>query len=668
MFKRILIANRGEIACRIIRSASAMGVETVAVYSDADKHALHVKQATVAVHIGESAATASYLDGQKIIQTALDTHAEAIHPGYGFLSENPEFVAAVQAAGLVFIGPSSDAIRAMGLKDAAKQRISEAGVPVVPGYHGSNQDPSFLKQEADKMGYPLLIKARAGGGGKGMRLVSAPTEFQESLDSAVRESIASFGDGAVLLEKFIESPRHIEVQVFGDSHGQVVHLFERDCSLQRRHQKVIEEAPAPGMSDEVRSAMTEAAIKAAKAINYTNAGTIEFIVDGKGPPRVDGFWFMEMNTRLQVEHPVTESILGIDLVEWQLKVAAGEPLPLQQSDLTLQGHSLEARLYAEDPAAGFLPVAGKLHKLNFAQHCRVDTGVEEGDTITPFYDPMIAKIIVHGRTREDAIKKLNDALQNTHVVGTETNVSFLAALNQHSTFVNAQMTTGLIDEQLDALLPDSEPQVHERLLGCLALLKWPENSAQRAFRLFGSASKRVTLNLNNVAQTHRLVFESDKSVHFHTDEHSDEPDLTITLDEITSNQIRYQENGQSFVAHAFVWHSMQSGDAYAWIKQGQLTRTFISANALASESQSAGDTNRVLAPMTGVIRVVHAKSGASVSEGDPLVVLEAMKMETTLTAPRDGVIEAIQCAPEDSVSDGDVLIQLVVDDEDASSQ
>ena len=334
MFKRILIANRGEIACRIIRSAHALGVETVAVYSDADEQALHVKQATVAVRIGESAATASYLVSKNIIQAALDTGAEAIHPGYGFLSENPDFVESVKSAGLVFIGPNSDAIRAMGLKDAAKQRISDAGVPVVPGYHGPNQNAEFLKQQADEIGYPLLIKARAGGGGKGMRLVSVPGEFSASLDSAVRESVASFGDGAVLLEKFIESPRHIEVQVFGDSHGQVVHMFERDCSLQRRHQKVIEEAPAPGMSSEVRAAMTEAAIKAAQAINYTSAGTIEFIVDGNGPLRIDGFWFMEMNTRLQVEHPVTESILGIDLVEWQLKVAAGEPLPLKQSEIT----------------------------------------------------------------------------------------------------------------------------------------------------------------------------------------------------------------------------------------------------------------------------------------------------------------------------------------------
>lgn len=664
MFKRILIANRGEIACRIIRSAHALGVETVAVFSDADEQALHVKQASVAVRIGESAATASYLRADKIIQAAVDTGAEAIHPGYGFLSENPDFVESVNAAGLVFIGPSSDAIRAMGLKDAAKQRISDAGVPVVPGYHGANQDTDFLQEQANGIGYPLLIKARAGGGGKGMRLVHAADEFNTALDSAVRESVAAFGDGAVLLEKYIQSPRHIEVQVFGDSHGQVVHLFERDCSLQRRHQKVIEEAPAPGMSDEVRTAMTQAAIKAARAINYTSAGTIEFIVDGNGPLRTDGFWFMEMNTRLQVEHPVTESILGIDLVEWQLRVATGQRLPLSQSELHIKGHSLEARLYAEDPSSGFLPVSGKLRKLTFASNCRVDTGVEQGDTITPFYDPMIAKIIVHGANRIDAINALSQALDNTHVAGTQTNASFLAALTQHKTFVDAQMTTGLIDEHLDALLPRGEPSHIERMLACLALLQWPESEAQRGFRLFGAASKRITLNSDDAMSTHRLEFLNDNRVDFYVNEHTDQPDASIILDEITPNNIRYRHNGQPFTATTFVWNAELTGDSHAWVKLGELTGSFESPNPLASSAQSAGEANRVLAPMTGVIRVVHAKEGDAVLEGDPLVVLEAMKMETTLSAPRDGVIDAIQCAPNDSVSDGDVLIQLVLKDED----
>ncbi len=671
MFKRILIANRGEIACRIIRSAHAMGVETVAVYSDADKQALHVKKASAAIHIGDAAAAASYLDGQKIIQAALDSGAQAIHPGYGFLSENPDFVDAVNAAGLVFIGPSADAIRAMGLKDAAKQRISEAGVPVVPGYHGSNQAPDFLKQEADNIGYPLLIKARAGGGGKGMRLVSSPAEFNDALDSAVRESIASFGDGSILLEKFIESPRHIEVQVFGDSSGQVVHLFERDCSLQRRHQKVIEEAPAPGMSDAVRKAMTDAAITAAKAINYTSAGTVEFIVDGAGPLRPDGFWFMEMNTRLQVEHPVTESILGIDLVEWQLLVAAGSPLPKQQSDLRIQGHSLEARLYAEDPSNGFLPVSGKLHRLVFDERCRVDAGVEESDNITPFYDPMIAKIIVHGSNRTDAISAMADALDNTCVAGTQTNLSFLTSLIQQEQFLNASMTTGLIDDCLPELLASKEPEPIDHLLACLALIQWPTEVTQSGFlsgfRLFGAATKRVTLNFQGEEHHHKLVLGPQKSIQFYKDEsqfvNGDAPEVSIDLEEITPNFIRFHENGRRVVVDAFVWQSEPFGDSCVYIKRAGLAHNFTSANALTTQEQGSGDANTVKAPMTGVIRVVSTKPGQQVAEGDALVVLEAMKMETTLTAARDGVVEAVYCAPNDSVNDGDVLIQLAVESE-----
>ncbi len=395
MFDKILIANRGEIAIRVARTARAMGVRTVAVYSDADAAAAHVASCDEAVHIGGSAPADSYLRGDRIIQAALDTGAQAIHPGYGFLSENPGFVDAVVAAGLVFIGPSAYAIRAMGLKDAAKVLMEKAGVPVVPGYHGANQDPAHLAAAADAIGYPVLIKAVAGGGGKGMRLVEVPARFAEALESARSEAQGAFGNPDVLVEKYIEKPRHIEVQVFGDGTS-AVHLFERDCSLQRRHQKVVEEAPAPGMTDAVRAAMGRAAVRAAEAIGYSGAGTIEFIVDGSRGLRTDGFWFMEMNTRLQVEHPVTEAITGIDLVEWQLRVAAGETLPAQQADLTISGHAFEARLYAEDVPAGFLPATGTLAHLGFPDGCRADSGVRTGDAISPFYDPMIAKIITHG--------------------------------------------------------------------------------------------------------------------------------------------------------------------------------------------------------------------------------------------------------------------------------
>ena len=428
MFSRILIANRGEIACRVIRTAQKMGIGTVAVYSDADADALHVAMADEAVHIGGSSVSESYLRADRIIQAAIDTGAEAIHPGYGFLSENPGFVDAVVKAGLVFIGPSADSIRAMGLKDAAKRLMEKAGVPVVPGYHGEAQELVVLASKAREIGYPVLIKARAGGGGKGMRKVDSPDDFAEALGSARREAKSAFGDDRVLVEKYVSKPRHIEVQVFGDNHGNAVHLYERDCSLQRRHQKVIEEAPAPDITPEMRAAMTDAAVKAAKAIHYSGAGTIEFIVDASQGLRPDGFWFMEMNTRLQVEHPVTEMITGLDLVEWQLRVAAGDPLPLTQAQIPLNGHAVEARLYAEDPAKGFLPAIGTLHHLAFPAAVRegtvrIETGVRPGDTISPYYDPMIAKIVVHAKDRATALQAMEDALLNTEIAGTVTNAA-----------------------------------------------------------------------------------------------------------------------------------------------------------------------------------------------------------------------------------------------------
>ncbi|GAB1363889.1 acetyl/propionyl/methylcrotonyl-CoA carboxylase subunit alpha [Rhodobacter sp.] len=461
MFRKILIANRGEIAARIITTARRMGIATVAVHSQADIGARHVQMADEAVHIGPATVADSYLRGDRIIAAALATGAEAIHPGYGFLSENPGFADAVAAAGLIFIGPPASAIRAMGLKDAAKALMEKAGVPVVPGYHGDNRDPAFLAGRAAAIGYPVLIKARAGGGGKGMRRVDDPADFPEALGSAMREAEAAFGDPACLIEKYIARPRHIEMQVFADGHGNAVHLFERDCSLQRRHQKVIEEAPAPGMTEALRAAMGAAATGAAKAIGYSGAGTVEFIVDGSGPLREGGFWFMEMNTRLQVEHPVTEAVTGLDLVEWQLRVAAGERLGFTQGDLRLNGHAVEARLYAEDVPGGFLPATGRLEVLRFPPasafspgSLRIDSGVQEGDEISPFYDPMIAKVIAHAPTREAALSRLQGALAATQVLGTVTNLDFLGALTAHQGFRAGEVDTGLIARDLDRLLDE----------------------------------------------------------------------------------------------------------------------------------------------------------------------------------------------------------------------
>ena len=469
----LLVANRGEIACRIIRTARRLGIRTVAVFSDADAHALHVEMADEAVRIGPPPVAESYLDASRILEAARRSGADAIHPGYGFLSENPDFVEAVEAAGLTFVGPSASAIRAMGLKDAAKRLMQEAGVPVVPGYHGDSQDPEVLAAEAERIGFPVLIKARAGGGGKGMRAVERAADFAEALAAARREGEAAFGDPHCLIEKLIGTPRHIEIQVFGDGHGNAVHLFERDCSLQRRHQKVIEEAPAPGMTEEMRAAMGAAAVAAAKAIGYAGAGTIEFIVDASDGLRPDRFWFMEMNTRLQVEHPVTEAITGLDLVELQLRVAAGDPLPFTQEDLVIDGHAVEARIYAEDPARGFLPATGRLTTLQMPRESagvRIDTGVREGDRITPHYDPMIAKLIVHGADRNAALRRLKAALAETRIAGCVTNVAFLERLAGHADFAAGTVDTGLIGRHIDDLTRPPQRRPEARAIAALAAL------------------------------------------------------------------------------------------------------------------------------------------------------------------------------------------------------
>ena len=650
MFSKILIANRGEIACRVIRTARTMGVKTVAVYSDADRSALHVELADEAVHIGASEVSQSYLVAERIIKAALQTGAQAIHPGYGFLSENPEFVEAVEQAGLTFIGPSAKAIRAMGLKDAAKALMAEAGVPVVPGYHEANQNPDILKGEADKIGYPVLIKARAGGGGKGMRLVERSEDFDEALASAAREGQNAFGDPAVLIEKYITSPRHIEVQIFGDTQGNVVHLHERDCSLQRRHQKVIEEAPAPGMTAQVRAAMTKAAITAAKAIDYVGAGTIEFIVDGSRDLRLDGFWFMEMNTRLQVEHPVTEEITGTDLVEWQLRIAAGEPLPLAQDDIPLMGHAFEARLYAEDVAKGFLPATGTLDHISFG-HGRVETGVRSGDAISPFYDPMIAKVITHANTRPEALTALQKALGDVHVVGPATNAAFLSALARDAGFAKGDVDTGLIARDLTALTTQKRPDDLTLALGALLLSGINTDDLYVGWRLWGRAEHALYVE-HDGSDIDVTISPAPNAVRVVTGE------TTVDLTEILQDRelLTATHVGIRITAKIHVFHRL--GGRTASVHLYDQRHVFSTADPLCVTSGVVGSGEIIAAPMAGVVRSVTAAPGQTVVQGDPLLVLEAMKMEHTLKAPRDGEIADVLCTLGDQVSDGQVLARL----------
>ncbi|MDX1781202.1 MAG: acetyl/propionyl/methylcrotonyl-CoA carboxylase subunit alpha [Thalassovita sp.] len=644
MFDKILIANRGEIACRVARTARSMGVGVVAVYSDADASAAHVAVADEAVHIGGSAPAESYLLGDRIIEAALATGAQAIHPGYGFLSENPDFVDAVEAAGLTFIGPSADAIRKMGLKDAAKVLMEEAGVPVVPGYHGANQDPEHLSGAADTIGYPVLIKAVAGGGGKGMRLVEDPKQFMEALESARGEARTAFGNPDVLIEKYIQQPRHIEGQVFGD--GQTaVHLFERDCSLQRRHQKVIEEAPAPGMTEDMRAAMGRAAVRAAEAINYKGAGTIEFIVDGSRGLRPDGFWFMEMNTRLQVEHPVTEAVTGIDLVEWQLRVAAGEPLPMRQQDLTLTGHSFEARLYAEDVPKGFLPATGTLAHLSFPPAARADSGVRTGDAISPFYDPMIAKVITHGPTRAIALQRMKSALDGCYVAGTVTNLRFLSALCDHPGFAAGEVDTGLIGRNLDSLVSDPAPTDRHRALSALAALDLLGGDDDTGFTLWEPLAHHVALDFAGDR------FDADIRS-FGRDHHS----VTIgaAVVEAKRNGGRWSLDGVPAP------EVVVSGDLITVFAEAGFGFTRIDPLDVAASAGAAG--NVIEAPMPGLVKAVFAAPGQTVQEGDRLAVLEAMKMEHALLAARDGVVAEVLAEPGAQVEAGAALILLEEDE------
>ncbi|MGB7319433.1 MAG: acetyl/propionyl/methylcrotonyl-CoA carboxylase subunit alpha [Planktotalea sp.] len=648
MFDCILIANRGEIACRIIQTARAMGLRCIAVYSDADAQARHVEMADDAVHIGGSAPADSYLKGDVIIQAARDMGAQAIHPGYGFLSENPDFVEAVEAAGLTFIGPSASAIRAMGLKDAAKALMEKAGVPIVPGYHGADQDDDLLAEEAAKIGYPVLIKAVAGGGGKGMRLVEEPSAFAEALKSARSEAKAAFGNSDVLVEKFVTKPRHIEVQVFGDG-TKAVHLFERDCSLQRRHQKVIEEAPAPGMTDEVRQAMGDAAVRAAEAIGYAGAGTIEFIVDGSNGLRADGFWFMEMNTRLQVEHPVTEAITGVDLVEWQLRVAAGEALPLAQADIPLNGHAFEARLYAEDAQNAFLPATGRLAHLRFPADVRADTGVRTGDEISPFYDPMIAKITVYGATREIALSKLRKALADTEVAGTVTNLGFLHALASHEGFARGEVDTGLIARE-QAALTQSAPFTSQVLASaalCGADLD-RENSAQ-GFSLWQPLARRIDLQSGGEDFPCTLRFDSATRVQIET------PLGSVCA---TRGPARWTLDGRAPKA------ALKAGNSVYIF--GPNSARFDLPDALDRTGSNGGDLDVVLAPMPGLVKSVFVKNGQEVTEGTRIAVLEAMKMEHLLLAQRDGVVAEVLASENSQVEAGAALVRFEPEEENAT--
>ncbi|WP_449369289.1 acetyl/propionyl/methylcrotonyl-CoA carboxylase subunit alpha [Vogesella facilis] len=655
MFTKILIANRGEIACRVIKTARAMGVSTVAVYSDADANARFVKLADEAYRLGPAPAAESYLKADLILDIARQSGAQAVHPGYGFLSENEDFAAACQAAGIAFIGPPASAIAAMGSKSAAKALMETANVPLVPGYHGDNQDELFLKAEADKMGYPVLIKASAGGGGKGMRIVERGDDFLAALASCQREARASFGDDKVLVEKYLTRPRHVEIQVFADSLGGCVYLFERDCSVQRRHQKVLEEAPAPHLPLETRQAMGEAAVAAARAVGYVGAGTVEFIMD------VDSgkFYFMEMNTRLQVEHPVTEMITGQDLVAWQLKVACGQPLPLQQHELAIHGHSIEARIYAEDPDKGFLPATGTLlHLVPPVEnaHVRVDTGVLQGDTISPFYDPMIAKLIVWGETREAALQQLDAALAAYQVVGVTTNIRFLRRIAANPAFASGDVDTGLIARYQDSLLPapaaPSDEQLALLALGEVLATAGHDNhafGALQGWRLNGAQERRVAFSHGEQRYEVLLRHDGDGFVLGSGD------DACHARARLLGSRLAANLGGKQLHA-TLVRHGLQrvlfAGDE-------RLAVDYVDPYAFA-DAGVHGETH-LKAPMPGRVVALLAECGQAIAKGEPLLILEAMKMEHTIAAPADGKVLAFYFAAGEQVSDGDELVDFEAD-------
>ncbi|MEO1080027.1 MAG: acetyl-CoA carboxylase biotin carboxylase subunit [Pseudomonadota bacterium] len=661
MFDRILIANRGEIACRIINTARRMGIATVAVYSDADRDALHVALADSAVHIGEAPASRSYLVGERILAAARATGAQAIHPGYGFLSENAAFAAACEAAGIVFIGPPASAIEAMGSKAQAKAIMADAGVPLIPGYHEEDQNPETLRSAADAMGYPVLLKATAGGGGKGMRAVHGAAEFDEALASATREAKASFGDERMLIEKLLQGPRHVEVQVFCDSHGNAVYLADRDCSVQRRHQKVMEEAPAPGLAAELRKAMGEAAVDAARAIHYRGAGTVEFLLGHDG-----AFYFMEMNTRLQVEHPVTEMVTGQDLVEWQLRVAAGEPLPLAQEEIRVDGHAIEARIYAEDPERDFLPASGRLQYLRTpgeTPELRIDSGVREGSEISPHYDPMIAKLICSGETREDARRRTAAALRDYRVAGIANNLEFLYNLVCSEEFRHATLDTGFIERNAAILFRESS-RVKARDLGAAALLlkslrgksaaaslrePYSPWASADGWRLNAGASQRFELECHGDVQSLELRESEGGSVLAFGDS-----DFGLRGD-VHGDKLHIEIEGHRYAA-TFSEHD--EGFTIFWMDGAFSFRE--QRYEVMDDGAAAGSAD-FEAPMHGTVVALLVEPGTAVTAGDPVIVIEAMKMEQTLRAPVAGQVEGFNVAPGDLVDRGQALVDFSAD-------
>jgi len=661
MFDKILVANRGEIACRVMRTARRLGVRTVAVYSDADAGARHVAMADEAYRIGPAPARDSYLRGDAIVEAARRSGARAVHPGYGFLSENADFAEACAAAGLTFIGPPAPAIRAMGSKSAAKRLMERAGVPLVPGYHGEDQAPARLAEEAARIGWPVLVKASAGGGGKGMRAVGDPAAFQDALAGAKREALSAFGDDRVLLERYLARPRHVEIQVFADGKGQTVHLFERDCSIQRRHQKVLEEAPAPGLPPALRAEMGRAAVAAARAIGYAGAGTVEFLLDQDGR-----FYFMEMNTRLQVEHPVTELITGLDLVEWQLRVAAGEPLPARQEDLAISGHAIEARVYAEDPSRDFLPSIGVLGHLRApaeSAHVRIDTGVREGDAVTIHYDPMIAKLVVWDTDRAGALRRLRTALAEYQVVGVTTNLAFLGAVAAHPAYAAAELDTGFIERHRSSLVGDAAPAPDAVLaLATLDVLLRREAEAEEAARASGdphSPWHRTDGWRLNVDDHHAVTFvDGGKLVRAVA--HYRKSGLVLELPG-GRVEVRGERSGAddlvADVGGARIRATVvRSGDDLVVMAQGRGHRLTLHDPDAAAERDAAGGS--LVAPMPGRVIAVMVEPGAAVKKGAPLLVLEAMKMEHTITSPRDGRVAEVHFGVGALVSEGAQLLAL----------
>ncbi|MFC0135896.1 3-methylcrotonyl-CoA carboxylase [Massilia eurypsychrophila] len=680
MFNKILIANRGEIACRVAATARRLGIKTVAVYSEADAGAKHVAVCDEAVLIGPAAAKESYLCGDKIIAVALATGAEAIHPGYGFLSENADFADACKAAGLVFIGPPASSMRAMGSKSAAKSLMEHADVPLVPGYHGDEQDPEFLQAQGDRIGYPVLLKASAGGGGKGMRVIEKSEDFKAALASCKREAISSFGDDKVLAEKYLTRPRHIEIQVFADSQGNCVYLHERDCSVQRRHQKVLEEAPAPNMPPERRAAMGQAAVAAAKAVGYVGAGTVEFIANQDG-----SFYFMEMNTRLQVEHPVTEMITGTDLVEWQLRVAFGEPLPMAQHDMAIHGHSIEARIYAENPEKGFLPSIGTLRHMDTPDAVsfelgagangdpapvRIDSGVREGDAISPFYDPMIAKLIVWGADRTQALARMSTALAEFRIVGLATNIAFLKRLVEGSAFAQADLDTGLIERNGDTLFPaPAAAPLGALAFGAVALIAAEKQAAVAVsanrddpfgnalgWRLNGNYRRQLSFADDYTAGTEQKDYKLGVTYHtggWHLDLDGVEADMELLARDGAELSIKLGAASM----HGAV---RRDGENFHVFTGGRhFVLAYNDPMAHAGELETAG--GRLTAPMPGKVVAVLASKGQQVKKGDPLVIMEAMKMEHTIAAPADGLVEEILYQVGDQVADGAPLLAFAVE-------